>query len=442
MPDLRVAGVLSFVHRTFPTRQFYLRTRGSVQFFEFSPVFQMSVAVATVLAVLWVAYASVVVVFKDQLITAKDSRYANMQAAYNSKVVEMQEAQDELSGLLVLAEERFQNATRDLSLRHRQMTALLMKKQALAKRLREVRRRVSIMSDYRGPSRMAIASDGSSTLMMQSQPAEPAPRRGRLPQSAGDSTIMVIQASLQGRTKNAVIKRIGLLEERLGLLQKQQLALLDDVRGSVAAEIATYARVVKIAGLPADDATPQDGMATSPSGEGGPVRTGPLDLRFEQEFAELDEAFDRLDGLTATLSRLPLVTPIQSGLYSSTSGYGNRIDPFSGRYAFHSGADLASAQGTSVLASAAGIVLVAGKQGAYGNMVEINHGRGIRTRYGHLQTILVKPGDAIHFHQKIGTVGSTGRSTGFHLHYEIWVNGVARDPTKFFDAGRSIYRKR
>jgi murein DD-endopeptidase MepM/ murein hydrolase activator NlpD len=135
------------------------------------------------------------------------------------------------------------------------------------------------------------------------------------------------------------------------------------------------------------------------------------------------------------------VTPIASGLYSSTSGYGNRIDPFSGRYAFHSGADLASTQGTAVLASAAGVVLVAERQGAYGNMVEISHGQGIRTRYGHLQTILVKRGDAVQFHQKIATVGTTGRSTGPHLHYEIWINNVARDPTKFFDAGRRVYTR-
>jgi murein DD-endopeptidase MepM/ murein hydrolase activator NlpD len=164
-------------------------------------------------------------------------------------------------------------------------------------------------------------------------------------------------------------------------------------------------------------------------------------LRFEQEFAALEEAFDQLDGLTTTLSRVPLVTPIANGFYSSTSGFGDRIDPFSGRYAFHSGADLGSTQGTSVLASAAGVVVVAERKGAYGNMVEINHGHGIQTRYGHLQTILVKPGETVRFHQKIATVGSTGRSTGPHLHYEIWINNVARDPTKFFDAGRRVYVK-
>ena len=128
----------------------------------------------------------------------------------------------------------------------------------MAKRLREVRRRVSTMSDYAGPSRMATAPDGSNTLMMQWSPGEPAPRRGRLPQTSGNGTIRTIQVSLKGQAKNAVVKSIGLLEERLGVLQKQQLALLDDVHASVAAEIERYARIVKTAGLPVDDASQGD----------------------------------------------------------------------------------------------------------------------------------------------------------------------------------------
>jgi len=440
MPNARVAGVASWAHRLFPHRQFYLRTRGAVQFFELSPAFQIIVSIGALFAVVWTLYASVVVVFKEQLISAKDSRYAGMRTAYENQVTEMQKAHDELSGILVLAEERFQNATKDLAVRHRQMTQLLMKKEAMAKRLREVRRRVANMSDYRGPSRMAMSPDGANTLMMQLAEAEPAARRGRVPQANGDSTIRKIQVLLKGQAKNVVVQNIALLEERLAVLQKQQVALLNDVQGSIATEIQTYARIVKLAGLPVADPS-LDQVSVSPVGEGGPMRSGPLDLRFEQEFAELEDAFDRLDGITTTLSRVPLVTPILSGLYNLTSNFGNRIDPITGRYANHAGVDLAGNYGTSVLASAGGVVVVAEKHGAYGNMVEINHGYGIRTRYGHLQTILVRPGQAVHFHQKIATVGSTGRSTGPHLHYEVWINGIARDPAKLFDAGRRVYMR-
>jgi Family of unknown function (DUF5930) len=126
-------------HRLFPHRQFYLRSRGSVQFFEFTPTFQITVAAFTLAALIWVAYSSVVVIFKEQIIATKDQRYASMQAAYEGRVSQMQLAYDELNGLLVLAEERFQNATRDLESKHRQLTALLMQKQAMDKSLRDVR---------------------------------------------------------------------------------------------------------------------------------------------------------------------------------------------------------------------------------------------------------------------------------------------------------------
>src|SRR5215475_9009902 len=107
-----VANVLAFFQRLFPHRQFYLRSRGSVQFFELSPTFQMTVALASLFVLGWVAYSSVVVIFKEQIITAKNQRYASMQAAYEGRISQMQLQYDELNGLLVLAEERFQNATR------------------------------------------------------------------------------------------------------------------------------------------------------------------------------------------------------------------------------------------------------------------------------------------------------------------------------------------
>src|SRR5215470_13982677 len=161
-----MSGLMALANRLFPHRQFYLRSRGSVQFFEFTPAFQMAIVGATLFLVAWVAYATVVVLFKEQIITAKDNRYAGMQTAYETRVTEMQLAYDELNGLLVLSEERFQNATRDLEAKHRQLTALLMQKQAMDKQVREVRRQVAVMEGYTGRSyAQAPTSDGSNVLM-------------------------------------------------------------------------------------------------------------------------------------------------------------------------------------------------------------------------------------------------------------------------------------
>ncbi|MEQ1753044.1 MAG: peptidoglycan DD-metalloendopeptidase family protein [Micropepsaceae bacterium] len=461
-----VAGFLAFLHRLFPHRQFYLRSRGSVQFFEFSPAFQMTIAFGSLVVLGWVAYASVVVIFKEQIITAKDQRYASMQSAYEGRVSQMQLAYDELNGLLVLAEERFQNATRDLEAKHRQLTALLMQKQAMDKQVRGLKTQVAMMGGYMGPV-FATASnrDGSNTLVMQMAAVEPAPRESRTQKTISDSAIGSVAAAVGPRNgsgpgkstlaQNHVVQKIAALEDRLNAIKRQQITLLGELRDSAAGRIEHYEKVLSTTELPIETVIGQVGGGGSGrrnNGVGGPflaaglgaeVRAAAIDGvtdDFEKEFADVAQIYGRLDSLTTAMTRLPLVTPIDHGLYHSTSGFGYRVDPFTGRVAFHSGADMAGDFGTPIMATLPGRVISAELRGPYGLAVEIDHGHGIRTRYGHLKTISVKQGDFVQFRQRIGTMGSSGRSTGPHLHYEIWFNDVVRSPIKFFDAGRNVYK--
>ena len=118
-----------------------------------------------------------------------------------------------------------------------------------------------------------------------------------------------------------------------------------------------------------------------------------------------------------------------------SSPFGVRTDPFLGRPAMHTGIDLRGDIGEPAHATAAGKVTIAGWDGGYGNMVEIDHGNGLATRYGHLSEIDVKVGQIVRIGQVIGKIGSTGRSTGPHLHYETRINGEPVDPQKFLRAG-------
>ena len=250
------------------------------------------------------------------------------------------------------------------------------------------------------------------------------------------------------------MQKIAALEDRLNNVKKQQVTLLGELRDSASGRIEHYEKIVGSTGLQVDMVANQVGGSGSrrATGVGGPFLSAGLgaEIRaaaidgvtddFEKEFAEVAQIYGRLDSLTSAMSRLPLVTPVNHGSYHSTSGYGYRVDPFTGRVAFHSGADMAGEYGTIVMTPLAGRVIAAELRGPYGLCVEIDHGRGIRTRYGHLKTVLVKAGDYVQFRQKIATMGSSGRSTGPHLHYEIWFNDVVRDPTKFFDAGRNVYK--
>jgi murein DD-endopeptidase MepM/ murein hydrolase activator NlpD len=133
----------------------------------------------------------------------------------------------------------------------------------------------------------------------------------------------------------------------------------------------------------------------------------------------------------------PLRKPLPGAL-QMTSTFGYRTDPFLGRPALHSGVDLREDYGAPVRATAAGVVTAAGPQGGYGNLVEIDHGGGLATRYGHLSGINVVPGQQVGPGAVVGQVGSTGRSTGPHLHYEVRMDGEAVDPTRFLKAASAL----
>jgi murein DD-endopeptidase MepM/ murein hydrolase activator NlpD len=138
----------------------------------------------------------------------------------------------------------------------------------------------------------------------------------------------------------------------------------------------------------------------------------------------------------AMLKTLPLSAPLDG--YQFESSFGVRVDPFNGHRSMHTGLDLSASYKAPVYSTSAGDVVFAGYAGAYGKMVEIDHGHGIHTRYGHLNRLMVNVGQHVSQHTEIGLLGSTGRSTGPHVHYEILVNGTAQNPMRFLDAGKSL----
>ena len=138
------------------------------------------------------------------------------------------------------------------------------------------------------------------------------------------------------------------------------------------------------------------------------------------------------------LAAIPLAAPADS--YSLSSAFGNRIDPFTRKPAFHEGMDFAGPLNTPIKAPAPGVVTRVGYWGSYGLMVEIDHGFGITTRYGHLSKAPLKKGQKVAFRQDIGTVGRSGRTTGPHLHYEVLFDGEPMDPANFLKAGRNVFK--
>ncbi|WP_429815414.1 M23 family metallopeptidase [Ensifer sp. B1-9] len=175
---------------------------------------------------------------------------------------------------------------------------------------------------------------------------------------------------------------------------------------------------------------------SSETGIGGPFVEPATDDEFGRSLAALDTALLELERTRAQVRALPFGNP--SPASDITSDFGNRLDPFLGRLALHAGIDFRATVGTRIRSAAPGTVTNAGLTGGYGNMVEIDHGNGVSSRYAHLSTILVKVGDKVTEGEVIAKSGNTGRSTGPHLHYEIRLNGEAVDPMRFLDASRKL----
>ncbi len=232
------------------------------------------------------------------------------------------------------------------------------------------------------------------------------------------------------KTQEVIQGHLNAMAVRLGELQAQLLQL--DGLGE---------RLAQMAGLKPKDLPPSEpGKAP---GRGGPAPTLSRDLSVD-EFGSLlselshavEERSDQLTVLEALLVStsvnkkfLPSLAPVDGGWLSSSFGW--RIDPFSGQKSFHEGLDFPSESGTPIVAAASGKVIFADVHPQYGKMVEVDHGNGLVTRYAHASRLFVKEGDFILRGQKIAAVGSTGRATGPHLHFEVRLNGVPQNPGRF-----------
>lgn len=239
----------------------------------------------------------------------------------------------------------------------------------------------------------------------------------------------------------ALVDRVGNLSGRLTRLEIEaaDLAKRLGVKPTDAARIdaQTTARALPSSApasepsggplLPVDDATAITAAASAPVGDYG---TGLA--RLETEIARLEASLEHMADVAAerdlTSMAYPNRLPVVGNIPRISSGFGVRRDPFTGRLAHHMGLDIPAAQGTAVLASGGGRVLSAGFRGPYGNAIVIDHGNGLQTLYGHCSKLFVRAGDLVMPRQKIAAVGSTGRSTGPHLHFEVIRDGVRVEP--------------
>ncbi len=257
-----------------------------------------------------------------------------------------------------------------------------------------------------------------------------------------------------GRRSAELARLIAEYEARLAAMEKEHRETIADLRAentrlaadksAVFAELqrqtrdfyASATRIIQQTGLDADALLAEAGFGNA--GQGGPFLAAENLAAFETGGASARLSLGEVAALRRVMQSLPLAAPLKE--YRITSRFGPRRDPFNGRKAIHEGVDLSAPFASDVFATAPGRVVAAGRWGGYGLAIEIDHGAGLTTRFGHLSSIRVKEGDTVAFGAHIGDVGSSGRSTGPHLHYEVRFTNRPKDPLAFIRAGDDVFQ--
>jgi murein DD-endopeptidase MepM/ murein hydrolase activator NlpD len=356
--------------------------------------------------------------FRESVLARLMGHQAQMQYAYEDRIAELRAQVDRITSRQLLDQEQFE----------RKLDALLKRQSVLESRTSALSAdgiTTGTVHGLRGaePTRHSKASPISDTVLFMAPPD----REARLA-SGGVKTAMI--DSLQSAKAGGLDGILDRVSRSLDKVEQRQSAVLAQAEEHAGSKMNRMKTVLDELGV--------NIHKVSLRGVGGPFvplkapRAGASD--FDREIYRVAIARAEADRYQQALNTVPVRKPLPGEL-EMTSPFGVRMDPFLDRPAMHPGVDLRGEMGEPVHVTANGRVTVAGRDGGYGNMVEVNHGNGLVTRYGHLSEIDVKVGQELRVGQVIGKVGSTGRSTGPHLHYECRINGEVVDPQKFLRAG-------
>ena len=373
--------------------------------------FWVVVGTLVVMAV-WSITTATYFAFREDVLTRLIARQAEMQFGYEDRIAELRGRIDRISGRQLIDQEQYEQKLEQIL---RRQSAL----EARAGAMNGVNEATgSIKQPGRAlPLKPSLLNDKGAFLMPLDRGAPIDPRTSILAKGAG-----------------GIGGALARLQASLDRVEQRQSATLT----SMAETYDSKAR--RIRGVLADLGVDLGRGASVEGGVGGPFVPVVLNkeaLGFERQLHRIKSARAMVARLTHAISSIPLRKPVDGDI-DPASGFGVRMDPFTSSPAMHTGLDLHGETGDPVRATADGKVTSAGWSGGYGRVIDIDHGNGMSTRYGHLSAIDVRVGQSIRTGQIIGRIGSTGRSTGPHLHYETRVRGGAVDPQKFLRAGQKL----
>ncbi len=356
----------------------------------------------------WSVLTGTYFAFQDDVLTRLIARQAQMQFAYEDRIAELRAQVDRITSRQLLDQEQVEQ-----------------KLEQLTRRQTTLEGRASALNAVADPT-----VTGSIKPTRTPEPSRMGPLKPSPISNNGSHFNFIPDRHARKSGVEGALARLSASLDRVEARQNGTLHALEENFDSKARKMRS---VLADLGLDA-------GKAPPPSQTGGPfvpVNIPADAASFERQVYRINVARAHVEKLTRTLVAVPVRKPV-TGEIDLSSGFGVRVDPFLGKPAMHTGLDFRGDTGEPARATAAGTVTSAGWSGGYGKMVEIDHGNGLSTRYGHLSEIVVKVGQSIKIGQTVGLIGSTGRSTGPHLHYETRIEGDAVDPQKFLRAGMRL----
>jgi murein DD-endopeptidase MepM/ murein hydrolase activator NlpD len=413
-----------------PTHRIYLARGENIRTVFLRPWLVATLATIGITFLALYLAATGYLVFRDDLLTASISRQNRIQHAYEDRIASLRADIDRITSRQLLDQRAFDEKLDKLLARQ---TALDARQDFIAG-LSQAARRV-------GLDNLAVAPeqpDPASTTPAGPAATDPLITGSIAPVESGRHAMLAIAQLEQGsgsETADAAAKAgLASLEASLDRLANEQTIFVTRIAEKVGRRADRIFAALSELGHPDPTAT-----LDKVNGVGGPfvpLAPGADPETFRNGVAIVTAEIERLSAAQHHANQLPLANPVTKVAISSR--FGKRLDPFNHRPAFHTGLDFRARSGYPVRATASGKVLGAKYTGGYGKTVEIDHGNGVTTRYSHLSRIAVKRGDLIAKGDIVGGAGSTGRSTGPHLHYEIRINGKAIDPILYIRAGREI----
>jgi murein DD-endopeptidase MepM/ murein hydrolase activator NlpD len=372
-----------------------------------------------VIMAVWTITTATYFAFREDVLTRLIARQAEMQFGYEDRIAELRAQVDRFSSRQLLDQEQYEQ----------KLDQILRRQTALESRASALNGLSDTTGAIRPPARGGWAGEPRAI------PLKPSHDKGAFVIPL-DRTTSDPRTGILAKGAGGIGGVIARLQASLDRLEQRQAAMVSSIADNYDSKARRMRGVLIELGLDVAKTATRDGAGAM----GGPFIPAqvPKDaMSFERQLHRIEVTRAQITRLTRTLGAVPVRKPIDGEL-DLQSGFGVRVDPFLGTPALHTGLDLHGETGDAVRATADGTVTAASWSGGYGRVVDVDHGNGLSTRYGHLSSIAVRVGQSVKTGQIIGKVGSTGRSTGPHLHYETRLKGEAIDPQKFLRAGQRL----